>query len=105
MIITHDELVRMYSDRGRPNRRLFIGGSDAQIIMSPDEATLIRLWREKRSEVEPEDLSNNLVVQLGVATRHSAGLGGALFRSIPSSLSLARANALRFRGENRCRRP
>jgi predicted phage-related endonuclease len=27
-----------------------------------------RLWREKRGEVEPEDLSRNLVVQLGSAT-------------------------------------
>ena len=36
--------------------------------MSPDEAALIRLWKEKRGEVEPEDLSGNLVVQLGVAT-------------------------------------
>jgi hypothetical protein len=52
----------------KPDRRLFIGGSDARIIMSPDEAALIRLWKEKRGEVEPEDLSNNLVVQLGVAT-------------------------------------
>jgi predicted phage-related endonuclease len=26
------------------------------------------LWREKRGEVEPEDLSGNLVVQLGTAT-------------------------------------
>jgi hypothetical protein len=51
-----------------PHRRLFIGGSDARIIMSPDEAALVRLWREKRGEVEPEDLSGNLIVQLGVAT-------------------------------------
>jgi hypothetical protein len=29
----------------RPNRRLFIGGSDARIIMTPDEAALIRLGR------------------------------------------------------------
>jgi hypothetical protein len=29
--------------QSRPNRRLFIGGSDARIIMSPDEAALIRL--------------------------------------------------------------
>ena len=36
--------------------------------MSPDEAALIRLWKEKRGEAEPEDLSDNLVVQLGVAT-------------------------------------
>jgi predicted phage-related endonuclease len=36
--------------------------------MSGDEAALIRLWQEKRGESEPEDLSDNLVVQLGVAT-------------------------------------
>jgi hypothetical protein len=52
----------------KPDRRRFIGGSDARIIMSPDEAALIRLWKEKRGEAEPEDLSGNLVVQLGVAT-------------------------------------
>jgi predicted phage-related endonuclease len=49
-------------------RRHFIGGSDARIIMGHDEAALIRLWREKRGEIEPEDLSANLVVQLGVVT-------------------------------------
>ena len=49
-------------------RRYFIGGSDARIIMGDDESALLRLWREKRGEVEPEDLSGNLVVQLGVAT-------------------------------------
>jgi predicted phage-related endonuclease len=50
------------------NRRAFIGGSDARIIMGNDEGALIRLWREKRGEVEPEDLSGNLIVQLGSAT-------------------------------------
>jgi hypothetical protein len=50
------------------DRRYFIGGSDARIIMGDDEAALLRLWREKRGEVEPEDLSGNLVVQLGAAT-------------------------------------
>src|SRR5438309_1070207 len=50
------------------DRRSFIGGSDARIIMGRDEQALIRLWREKRGEVEPEDLSSNLVVQLGLAT-------------------------------------
>ena len=49
-------------------RRSFIGGSDARIIMGSDEAALIHLWREKRGEAEPEDLSGNLLVQLGVAT-------------------------------------
>jgi predicted phage-related endonuclease len=51
----------------RPHRA-FIGGSDARIIMGNDEAALLRLWREKRGEVEPQDHSDNLVVQLGVAT-------------------------------------
>jgi hypothetical protein len=36
--------------------------------MSPDEAALIRLWKEKRGEVEPVDLNDNLIVQLGRAT-------------------------------------
>ena len=54
------------SDSG--TRRYFIGGSDARIIMGDDEAALIRLCREKRGEVEPEDLSGNLLVHLGLAT-------------------------------------
>jgi putative phage-type endonuclease len=52
------------------NRRTFIGGSDARVIMGADEAALLRLWREKRGEVEPEDLSGNLTVQLGKATEN-----------------------------------
>jgi predicted phage-related endonuclease len=50
------------------DRKSFIGGSDARIIMGDDLAALVRLWREKRGEVEPEDLSGNLIVQLGTAT-------------------------------------
>ncbi len=50
------------------NRRLFIGGSDARTIVGDDEAKLIRLWREKRGELDPEDLSQNLIVQLGSIT-------------------------------------
>jgi predicted phage-related endonuclease len=50
------------------SRRNFVGGSDARIIMGTDEAALLRLWREKRGEIEPEDLSGNLIVQLGVIT-------------------------------------
>jgi len=49
-------------------RRQFVGGSDARIIMGDDESALVRLWREKRGEVKPEDLSGNLIVQLGVVT-------------------------------------
>jgi predicted phage-related endonuclease len=50
------------------NRQSFIGGSDARIIMGHDEPALTRLWREKRGELGPEDLSGNLIVQLGKAT-------------------------------------
>jgi predicted phage-related endonuclease len=49
-------------------RRNFIGGSDARLIMGDDEAALVRLWREKRGELEPEDLTDNLIVQLGSVT-------------------------------------
>jgi len=52
----------------RSLRRSFIGGSDARIIMGTDDAALRRLWHEKRGEIEPEDLSANLIVQLGTAT-------------------------------------
>jgi predicted phage-related endonuclease len=58
----------MMDVRGRPGRRSFLGGSDARIIMGKDEAVLLRLWKEKRGEVESEDLSGDLLVQLGVVT-------------------------------------
>ncbi|WP_439393015.1 YqaJ viral recombinase family protein [Bradyrhizobium sp. PMVTL-01] len=51
-----------------PARRGFIGGSDARIIMGEDQAALVRLWQQRRGEVEPEDLSGDLVVQLGTVT-------------------------------------
>jgi len=50
------------------NRQTFIGGSDVRIILGSDQAALLRLWQEKRGEIEPQDLSGNLVVQLGVVT-------------------------------------
>jgi len=60
--------MQMTQNLRSADRRYFIGGSDARIIMGDDEAALVRLWREKRGEVEPEDLSANLIVQLGVVT-------------------------------------
>ena len=50
------------------DRRSFVGGSDARIIMGEDQAALVRLWKEKRGEAEPEDLSGDLLVQLGTVT-------------------------------------
>ena len=61
-------------------RRAFIGGSDARIIMGADEKALQRLWREKRGEAEPEDLSGNLSVQLGLGFRQRPGIES---RNIP----------------------
>jgi predicted phage-related endonuclease len=52
----------------KKGRRYFIGGSDARTIMGDDEGALLRLWREKRGEAKPEDLSGNLLVQLGSVT-------------------------------------
>ncbi|MGY2937389.1 putative phage-related endonuclease [Bradyrhizobium sp. GM6.1] len=55
--------------RFSPNdRRDFIGGSDGRVIMGDDQDKLTRLWQEKRGEVAPEDLSDNLIVQLGTIT-------------------------------------
>src|ERR1035437_2446975 len=50
------------------HRRSFIGGSDARVVMGRDETALFRLWREKRGEIEPADLSGELIVQLGLVT-------------------------------------
>jgi predicted phage-related endonuclease len=58
----------MWKNPAGQDRRSFIGGSDARIIMGSDEAALVRLWKEKRGELAPQDLSGNLIVQLGVAT-------------------------------------
>jgi predicted phage-related endonuclease len=59
----------LHVQKFNPNdRRHFIGGSDARIIMGDDEDDLVRLWREKRGEIEPPDFSKNLIVQLGTVT-------------------------------------
>lgn len=73
---------------------VYIGGGDARIIMGADEAALVRLWREKRGEIEPEDLSGDLIVQLGTATeelnrrwyeRNSGRRIGAVHRRVQHS--------------------
>jgi predicted phage-related endonuclease len=50
------------------DRRHFLGGSDARVVMGKDEKALFRLWREKRGETAALDLSNILIVQLGLVT-------------------------------------
>jgi predicted phage-related endonuclease len=61
-------MASLASNGNLSDRRYFVGGSDARIITGDDEGALLRLWREKRGESEPEDLSRNLAVQLGLAT-------------------------------------
>jgi predicted phage-related endonuclease len=66
-IMVKATMQRMWTNSAQ-DRHQFIGGSDARVIMGSDETALLRLWREKRGEAEPEDLSGNLVVQLGLVT-------------------------------------
>lgn len=49
-------------------RRLGLGGSDANILMEGKPAKIRQLWLEKRGETEPESLLDALPVQIGVAT-------------------------------------
>lgn len=56
------------TDDVREARFAGIGGSDARVIMSGDQRAIERLWLEKRRELDPEDYSDNLVVQLGNIT-------------------------------------
>lgn len=64
LALAQQQIIRFNSN----DRRHFIGGSDARIIMGDDPDALFRLWREKRGEAEPPDLSDNLIVQLGTVT-------------------------------------
>ena len=67
--------MNAHRSKAPSTRRQYIGGSDARVIMGDDEAALVQLWREKRGETEPENLSGNLVVQLELATSTSIGSG------------------------------
>lgn len=66
----HDEVAAHLhkSEEWHASRSESIGGSDANIIMGGDEQALINLWRSKRGEVEPEDLSHVLPIQMGTWT-------------------------------------
>ena len=52
------------------HKRSLIGGSHARIIIGNDEAALLRLWREKRGEAEPEDLSDRVIADVQRRIRH-----------------------------------
>ncbi len=52
----------------RAERMRWIGGSDANVILSGNTDRIRELWLEKRGEVNPKDLSSNLAVMLGCWT-------------------------------------
>jgi predicted phage-related endonuclease len=56
------------SNEARLARMSSIGGSDAKIVMSGDQKAIERLWREKRGEQAPEDLSEVILINLGNLT-------------------------------------
>ena len=56
--------IVQFSDQAQPSSAARMPGS----LWATMRPALLRLWREKRGEVEPEDLSDNLIVQLGTVT-------------------------------------
>jgi hypothetical protein len=72
------------------DRRGFIGGSCARVIMSPDAAALIRLWREKRRRI-CATISSSSSASL---PRRSIGLGMSAMPGGSSPTSSAGFNTL-----------
>jgi hypothetical protein len=51
--------VKLQAIRVQPvDRRHFIGGSDARVIINTHEAPLLWLWQERSPDIELEELSN-----------------------------------------------
>ena len=64
--------------------------------MGDEEVALLRLWREKRGEAEPEDLTSSLEILLESVRRLQAGLHSFLsMRRIEARRK--NANAFRLR--------
>lgn len=62
--------------------------------MSPDEAALVPLWREKRGAAEPEDVLGNLAVQLGAWPRERG------YADVPGDVQPSPGNAPLLVGVN-----
>jgi hypothetical protein len=56
-VVMREHRPNVFKISQHTDRRAFIGGSGARIIMGDGEAALVCLWREKRGEAEPKDLS------------------------------------------------
>lgn len=74
-------------------RKLGIGGSDANILLSGDMPRILSLWEEKLGRREPEDLTWVLPVQMGSATEEL----NAAFYSHATGRSIRDRNVMRTR--------
>src|ERR1700751_1847994 len=82
-----DPSTKQRAVRLRPaDRRSFIGGSDARIIMGDDEAALLRLWQGKRGASGAGELSGDLLGQLGTVTDAQRQLFHAVHRWMAATL-------------------
>jgi hypothetical protein len=52
--------------------RYFLGGSDARIIVNPDEAALLQLWKEERGEADSKARRTSSRLRISAARRQSA---------------------------------
>jgi hypothetical protein len=107
---TNLRAVNLPSVRVQPvDRRYFIGGSDARVIVGTDEAPLLWLWREKRVDVELEDLLNRRCygANTGQAPMGS-NIGDLFYATAVVFLSWLPRNILRillrFLSRNKCLR-
>jgi hypothetical protein len=67
-----EELMNLeITSRQWPNRRGFIGGSGGHLIVSADQAGLIRLWKEEHGEVESKGHRARSRVRIAAARRKS----------------------------------
>ena len=66
--MTADDLELRRSDEELAERRNYIGGSDANILMSGDQQKIRNLWLEKIGQQAPVDLSAVLPVAMGLMT-------------------------------------
>ena len=64
-------MILEITSRQQPDRRGFIGGSGGHLIISADQAGLIRLWKEEHGEVESKGHGARSRVQIAAARRKS----------------------------------
>jgi predicted phage-related endonuclease len=62
------EILLGLSDEDVADRRNYIGGSDANTIMSGNPERILQLWEEKTGKRQPENLDDVLPVQMGLWT-------------------------------------